>query len=291
MARLTIKSVPALDGYPLEVAYYEPYRRFHYEFVNVLNSGAGIPKSFYESFASWLADEGLPTFTYDYRGIGGSRGDSIRNLRATIADWGSKDCAGLIGHVARLHPGAKINVIGHSIGGIVTGFVTAGTKIDRLLLISPHTGYLGDYAQGSKWKMFSTWHLLMPAITRLAGYFPGRALGFPEDLPYGVAMEWGKRRFRASVRFDDRYEGLEQVSADSALVLRPKDDLFATNSAMHRVRAKFSRTRFVDVTLDVEPQASDAIGHLGFFKRRNREQLWPIALRWLASGEFGLGVR
>ena len=76
----------------------------HPPYVAIINSGAGIPKSFYEPFASWLADKGVPTITYDYRGIGGSRGKSLRHLSASIQDWGSKDCAGILKYTHGLYP-------------------------------------------------------------------------------------------------------------------------------------------------------------------------------------------
>ena len=284
MARLTIRSIYALDGYPLEIACYEPFNKRHHERVVILNSGAGIPKSFYEPFASWLADQGLPTVTYDYRGIGASRGKSIHKLSATIRDWGSKDCAAVLLDAFSAYPRAKISVVGHSIGGIVTKFVTTAVGIERLLLISPHTGFFGDYADNSRAKMFIAWHVLMPLITRIAGYFPGRIIGLPEDLPYGVALEWAGRRFEADLKFDILNGGGGGNVACKVLVLRPRDDPFATRAAMKRVGSQFPLSTFTDRILELGGDANLGIGHFGFFKRRNRERLWPIALNWLSDG-------
>jgi len=283
MARLTICTASAVDGYPLEVSVYEPFKKSEYEQVVVLNSGAGIPRVFYESFAAWLADEGLPVATYDYRGIGGSRGRTIRSLRASIQDWGSKDCAGILATMRTWYPTARLSVIAHSIGGVVTGFVTSPPKIDRMLLISPHTGFFGDYEKANRWRMFFLWHVVMPVVTRTAGYFPGRRLGFPEDLPYEVALEWGRRRRLRDLRLDRRLAQFDHIAAP-VLVLRPTDDPFATTAAMERVKRHYQGATFLDVSISSDPLIPREIGHFGFFRSRSRQRLWPIALKWLMKG-------
>ena len=283
MARLEICSASAADGYPIQVSIYEPFKRSEYEHVAILNSGAGIPRAFYESFAAWLADEGLPVATYDYRGIGGSRGETIRSLHASIRDWGSKDCAGVLSAMGAWYPSAKLCVIAHSIGGVVTGFVTNPPKIDRMLLISPHTGFFGDYGSTARWRMFFLWHFVMPVLTRTTGYFPGRRLGFPEDLPYEVAIEWGRRRRLRDLRLDRSTAQFSHITA-STLVLRPVDDPFATAAAMQRVKQHFQGASFTDVSISSDTLPPRAIGHFGFFRSRNRQRLWPLALKWLVEG-------
>ena len=311
---MTHASVPAPDGYPLQATYYEPFRRRDYELVALINSGGGIPRRFYEPFASWLADQAMPVATYDYRGIGGSRGKSIRGLHASIEDWGSKDCLAMLRSIESRYPRARISIVGHSIGGIVAGFVTPPPLIERFLLVSPHTAYSGDYAGWQKRRMVLQWHIFMPAITRLVGYFPGRRLGFPEDLPYEVAMEWANRRDRMNFGYvrrlwasrnssDDGSLDLESrdYSLDSrprrvsnivtrALVLRPEDDPFATLAAMRRVRSRFPHTTFNDLLLSVSCSTRQSIGHFGFFKPFSREQLWPIALQWLTRQQERMGL-
>ena len=78
MARLSMLSIGAIgDDYPLEVAHYHPFHKRSTNVVVVINSGAGIGKSLYEPFACWLADHGVSVIAYDYRGIGGSRRQSL----------------------------------------------------------------------------------------------------------------------------------------------------------------------------------------------------------------------
>jgi predicted alpha/beta hydrolase len=292
MARLSLHRIPAADGYVIECSLYEPFDRREPDSVVVVNSGAGIPRTVYESFASWLADCGMTTITYDYRGIGGSRGDSIRGLEASIHDWGSKDCAAILLWMRGRFPKAAIHVVAHSIGGIVTGFVRNPPEIDRMVLVSPHIGYWGDYAKRSRWQMFVRWHLMMPAVTRMAGYFPGRKLGLPEDLPFDVALEWGRRRLRPAWHSKPRTEagdgqggreGDVSSLAAGVLTIRPSDDPFATERAMRRVMEFFAHCRFSDFPI-VVAGGERPVGHLGFFSKASREGAWRIARNWLATG-------
>jgi predicted alpha/beta hydrolase len=276
--------IVAADGFAIECSLYEPLDRRAPPAVVVINSGAGIPRTLYESFASWLADCGLSTITYDYRGIGGSRGRSIRGLEASIRDWGSKDCAAVLDWMKHRFPDAVVHVVAHSIGGVVTGFVSNPPQIGRMVLVSPHIGYWGDYAPSARWRMFVLWHVLMPAVTRMAGYFPGRRFGLPEDLPFDVALEWGRRRLRPG-RFApaSRQEQAPRVEA-SVLTIRPSDDPFATESAMHRVEEFFTRCRFSDFPIAVAGERP--LGHLGFFSKSSREGPWQVARGWLTSGSI-----
>src|SRR5256885_1419528 len=79
-------------------------------------------------------------------GVRQSRPKSLRGFSASVEYWGSKDCAAALEWIAIRFPGARRIVIGHSVGGFVTGFVTNGHRIDRMLLVGAHTGYWRDYA-------------------------------------------------------------------------------------------------------------------------------------------------
>ena len=65
--------VTAADGFPLSATLWLPETAPPPTRVVIVNAGAGIPARYYDRFAAWLADRGLPTLTYDYRGIGRSR--------------------------------------------------------------------------------------------------------------------------------------------------------------------------------------------------------------------------
>lgn len=287
--------VPAADGYPIAATLWaagsaDPPARYV-----VVNAGAGIPARYYDRFASWLADRGLPTLTYDYRGIGASAPPSLKDFRASVEDWGSKDYAAVADAMAGRYPGAKASVVGHSIGGFVTGLAPGGERLDRLALVGAHTGYWRDYARRVRLPMFVTWHLAMPALTRAVGYFPGRRFGLPEDLPAGVARDWSQRRrpepwwnLRGADGLPDRARIAEVVARFDAfraetLVLSLADDPFATPEATARIAALFRNCAIRERTIDPRAAGLPRVGHFGFFRSRMRDALWPIVGDFLAA--------
>jgi predicted alpha/beta hydrolase len=274
----------------IELHLFEPYSRGEPLDVAILNSGAGIPKRFYSPFAAWLADNDVPTLTYDYRGIGGSREASIRGVNASIEDWGSKDCAGAIGWLHRRYPRARIHVVGHSIGSVVTGFVSNSPQIERMLLVSPHTGYWAEYAKSARLRMFLAWNISMPFAASVFGYFPGRILGLPEDLPYRVAMQWARwgssRRTSASSEVDVRHPESFRQFRMPVLAIRPADDVFATSDALRTVKDLFSNCQFSEWFVGRSDGVSEKLGHFAFFRSRNRRALWQPTLDWIKRGEL-----
>src|SRR5207249_4064572 len=226
-------------------------------------------------FAGFLAANGVPTLTYDYRGIGKSRPRSLRGFPASVEDWGSKDCAAALEWLASRFPGAKRIVVGHSVGAFVTGCVTNGPMIDRMLLVGAHTGYWRDYAIRTRAGMYVLWHALMPSLTLVLGYFPGRRLHLLEDLPAGVALEWANRRrpeFWWNVKTPDgaidsswRENALDRFRAIRAptLALCFSDDTFATEPATLRILGLYENCPVTQMVLGPADAGGQKIGHFG----------------------------
>ncbi len=60
----------------------------------VIVAGAtGVPQGFYRRFANFASDRGFETITFDYRGIGESKPDSLKGFRMNLLDWGKLDLA------------------------------------------------------------------------------------------------------------------------------------------------------------------------------------------------------
>jgi predicted alpha/beta hydrolase len=265
--------------------------------VALINAGAGIGSNYYDRFARFLSQSGVPTLVYDYRGIAKSRPRSLRGFAASVEDWGSKDCAAVLEWLAARFPGARRIVIGHSVGGFVTGFVTNGPMIDRMLLVSAHTGYWRDYASNSRLGMYLLWHTLMPALTRVVGYFPGRWLHLLEDLPAGVALEWANRReadfwwnLRRSdgepdqARIDDAIARFLAIRAPT-LAITFADDAFATEAATDRILGLYRNCPTTRRVVRPDDVGGQKIGHFGFFRSRFSDTLWPQVVEWLREDD------
>ena len=280
----------AHDGYELGGTLYavrgapEPRR------VAVLHAGAGIPAARYRRFARFLAGQGIPTLTYDYRGIGASRPPSLRGFPATIEDWAFYDCAGSIAWLRERFPAAAIVGIAHSIGALLIGGAHNAAAQSHLVMISGHTAYYGDYHTRYRLPMTLLWHALMPLTTALVGYFPARRLGLGEDIPAMVALRWAQRRspeLRPAYN-EPHYERFQALLDRCAALQRPallvsiSDDAFATAAGSRRLMAYYPRLfplehlRFTPAEAGVR-----RIGHFGFFTRHAGPPLWPRLLERL----------
>ncbi len=295
MAKRVGIRLTAADGEVLSATHFTPERGRELGLVVLINPGAGIPASYYGRFAEGLADRGIATITYDYRGIGHSRPRKLRGYQATIKDWGELDVPAALGWAREHYPDRTRAVIGHSIGGFLTGFVPDPSLIDRMVFVGAHTGYWRDYARWARPLMWAMWHALMPAVTRTLGYFPARRFGLPEDLPAGVAYDWAARtrpgfernyllpdgsldRARlAAVR--DRFSALTA----EVLAITLSDDPFATPAATARLRGLFSGCRFDERRIDPRRIGLRKVGHFGFFRTFARAALWPIVIDWLIA--------
>jgi predicted alpha/beta hydrolase len=283
----------ATDNYPLAARLWADPALPSVSAVAVINAGAGIGLGYYNRFACFLAESGIPTLIYDYRGIGQSRPRVLRRFHASVEDWGSKDCAAALAWLAAQFPRARRVVIGHSVGGFVTGFVTNGPMIDRMLLIGAHTGYWRDYSARTRPAMYLVWHAMMPAVTRVIGYFPGRRLRLLEDLPAGVALEWANRRkpefWWNRTTPDGAPDTLWKESAlrrfysirARTLAVRFTDDAFATEKATERILGLYQNCRATKMVLSPAVVGGQKIGHFGFFRSRFRDSLWVRIADWL----------
>jgi len=287
----------AADGEALSGTQFTPEREHDVGLVAVINAGAGIPATYYGRFAEALAERGIAAITYDYRGIGLSRPSKLRGYRATIKDWAELDGPAVLNWTRERFPDRRRAVIGHSIGGFLTGFLPDPTLVDKIVFIGAHTGYWRDYAQWARPLMFAMWHALMPAVTRTLGYFPARRFGFPEDLPAGVAYDWALRTrpdlARNYLLPDGSLDRARLAAVDSrfaaldadVLAITFSDDPFATHLATARLRSLFSGCRFEERRIEPRQFGLRKIGHFGFFRAAARNALWPLAIDWLMGSK------
>jgi predicted alpha/beta hydrolase len=282
-------SISALDGMEIAGWLFEPQPGTMCAHVAILNSGGGIAAAHYRRFARYLAEGGVPVLTYDYRGIGRSRPPRLRGFRATVEDWAEHDCGGAIALMRARWPMAELIGIAHSIGALLFGGAPNAGELSRFVFVCSHTGYVGDYRWRYRVPMALLWHGLMPALTRMVGYFPARHLGLGDDIPAGVALQWASRRTP-----DLGGSGITTGSArartalarcralhGSALVLAITDDAFATESGTRRLMSYFPSLDARLTRVGPAEAGVRGIGHFGFFRPSVRTTLWPRVLAYI----------
>jgi predicted alpha/beta hydrolase len=265
--------------------------------ILLINPATGVVSRYYSRYAAFLARSGFLVLTYDYRGIGLSRPKSLIGFRATKHDWGALDCEAAIKFLSGSFPQLKMMAVCHSIGGFALGLAPSATKIRRALFVGCQYAYWNDYHWLLRVPMLMNWHIVMPVLTKIFGYFPGKTLRWLEDLPAGVAMEWATR-FHPT--FHKRYNKLSHATAPAEgielearmgaikadiLAIADVNDPFATPSATARLLKHFRGSHREFVRISRRKRQLPKLGHFGFFHDRFASTLWTESLVWLRGGQ------
>ena len=260
--------------------------------VVIINAATSVRCRHYSRFADYLFARGFDVITYDYRGIGESRPASLKGLQASWTDWGALDFEAMLKRAQREFPRQPIDVVGHSFGGCAAGLGASGHLIRRLVTVGAQFAYWRDYAPAHRWRMFGKWHVLMPLVTMLYGYFPGKRLGWLEDTPAGVVRDWSL----STARYEKRPSGrtisktagqlpFAGVTAQT-LAISISDDPYGTIPAIERLLRYSTGSLNTHLRIAPEDIGEEEVGHFAFFRSAYQATLWPIALAWLQNGEL-----
>ena len=277
----------AADGVRLAGTWFEPTSARRASTAVLVVCGAGIPARYYEHFARYLGARGAAVLVFDYRGIGASRDGSLRKIKAGMEDWALFDIAAAFAELRHAYSDLPLGAVAHSVGTLLMGAAPDAARLTRLVFFGPHTGYWRDYGARWRWLMYGVWHMSMPALTRVVGFFPGKRLRLGEDLPRQVAFDWAGRRRpelgrnpEEARRFRLILSRYREIHAD-ALVLSITDDAFAPPAAARRVLQLYPN---LTVTQEIVAPADlhcRRLGHFGFLRRPASEFFWRRAAQWL----------
>ena len=231
---------------------------------------------------------GFAVLTYDYRGIGLSRPGSLKGSTFTWRQWGEQDFDAALRHALEEDRSNRMLVVGHSIGGFLPGYSPLISRVSAMLSVGGQYGYWGDYAPGQRLPLALKWHVAMPVLTGLLGHFPGKRLGWLEDLPKGVAFGWGLQQARAE-------QGLDRTKAEAmrtnfaaaifpVLSVTMTDDTFATPKAINRSMGYYRNASITKVLLEPQDLGHARVGHFDLFHARHEPGFWQSTLEFLREG-------
>jgi predicted alpha/beta hydrolase len=254
----------------------------------IINPATGVLARYYHHYARFLTEHGFDVLTYDYRGVGLSRPERLRGCGYRWLDWGQQDFDAALLFMRGRDSSAPLLVVGHSIGGFLTGLSENSDLIDRMLTVGAQYAYWRDYAPASRWRLFLKWHVAMPILTALFGYFPGKRLGWLEDLPKGVANEWSFRgaRMERSHPARERAEVIRRFNAvtSSILAIAVSDDELGTPAAIRRGLRYYGNAKVEEALLTPDDLGFETIGHFGLFHARHSAGFWLDTVLWLRDG-------
>lgn len=278
---------PCRDGYRLE-GHLWGSRHATGSGTIIINPATGVAAKYYHRYARFLTRQGFAVITYDYRGIGASRPARLRGHKVEWRHWGEFDFDAVVTWARGRDPSGLLAVVGHSIGGFLPGFAPAAPQVDRILTVGAQYASWRNYAPSHRLRLLLRWHVVMPALTLGLGYFPGKRLGWLEDLPAGVALEWSFRRDRMELSYPapERAAILNRFAAVQApiLAIGLADDEYGTIQAIRRGLDYYAASPRQQVELFPQDLGFDSVGHFDPFHERHSDKFWPATCDWLRDG-------
>lgn len=277
MHRITIT---AKDGYELSAIYMKPA---DYSIGTiVISSATGIRKEFYINFSKFLETQGYDVLLFDYRGIGESAPRRLQNLKCPMHEWGTKDMNAVIQFLVKEERKTGIIWIGHSVGAQLVGFLENKEHIAKVISINSALGYWRYFPAPQRWVIWGLWYFLGPIMVKTVGYGAMTKIGWGENLPPRMLMEWrkwclSKTYFRNTLR--------EKIDADSfydfnipITAVFMSDDFIANEKTVPLMLDFFPNATKEIFRLPVHKFTKDKVGHTGLFRKKFKYSLWPLML-------------
>ncbi len=247
----------------------------------VIASALGVPRRFYLPFARYLAGRGCDVLCFDNRGIDGSgREADLKQL--ALSDWATQDLQAALRAQQARSPQA-LALLGHSLGGQLTGLVPAAEQLDKLVLVGASSPWAPLYPLRPRLRMQLLWRVLIPWFGRGRAMFPARKVGLSSiDIPTNAVRDWSRWGLSPDYLFDPRH-GLD-VSRYARLCMPLlsysfADDDFAVRPAVERLLRHYSAAAIE--RRHIGKPLHGSIGHFGYFRPAMRDSLWAQTADWL----------
>lgn len=159
----------------------------------------GVEADYYARFAEALQAAGMNVVIQELRGIGSSTVRAARGSDFGYRELIELDWPAAIAVTRERHPGSRLVMMGHSLGGQITCLQQArahpSQRADAIVMVAccsaHHRGYPFPKSLGIR---AST--QLAHAIASTAGFFPGHRLGFGGRQGRRVIADWAREARR-----------------------------------------------------------------------------------------------
>jgi len=204
----------------------------------------GVSASYYDPFATALAERGLDVFIIEHRGTGTSRVDPRKN------DWGyltmlEHDFTAAVEAVRARRPDVKPTLLGHSLGGQLGALFESANpgSFETIVLVASCSVHFRGWPLREQPRIFVSTQAA-GLLGRVLGHFPGDKVGFGGKQPTSVMRDWS-RQARTGVyepkgaRID--YEAALRDVRVPVLAISIEGDTMAPPAAVDRLLAKMPR--------------------------------------------------
>jgi len=243
----------------------------------------GIKRQFYFSFAQFLSENGYAVLTFDNRSIGGSKGESINGVDATLVNWGRLDQTAVLEKLKTDFPNTEYHLVGHSAGGQLVGLMKNARELKTIFNFACSSGSIRNWKY--PFKAMGTFYLnyFIPVSNFLFGHTKSQWVGMGEPLPKLVAAQWSKWCNSTGYLKEDldiiiKNHLYDELNFKSMWLHASDDDIANLVNVKDMVRV-YSKIESEIITLVPSDYGFKDIGHMKFFSSK-RKVLWDMALEW-----------
>jgi predicted alpha/beta hydrolase len=205
------------------------------------------------SFSAVLAEHGVRSLALDFRGHGESGVSAARGGRWNFDDLARDDLPVLCRAARERWPNDRLILVGHSLGGqvAIAAVATGRADADAIAIIATNVWLPGEEPnpalRARKWAAVR----MMRAATKVAGYFPARALAVGSDdeaAPYmeGWIGNWDRDRWMSDDLAVDYFAAMSELRVPVLALASLGDRFLCTPQAAFRFiqRAGRAKVRF-----------------------------------------------
>ncbi len=230
----------------------------------------GVSARHYEAFAIALAEQGVATALHEWRGAGSSDQRASRDC-----DWGyhellSDDIPASLMAARAGYPHLRWIVAGHSLGGQLAGLFSA---LNPALV----EGFAFAASGSPYWRMFRgrmRWILravprIVPIVTAICGYYPGKRLGFAGRESRTLMRDWARTTLKGC--YQDILDGqnTERSIANYSkpiLGIRLSEDRLCPEASFDWLLGKFRNAPIARELLSADGFTSAVANHFSWLK-------------------------
>ncbi|SPF78596.1 hypothetical protein ALP8811_02525 [Aliiroseovarius pelagivivens] len=248
--------------------------------VAVLNGATGVPHRFYRHFAAWLAEtQNVSCLIYDYRDFATSARGHVKDVTATLLDWGLHDTQAARDWLSARAGGLPIWVMGHSLGGLLLARQERTEEIARVITVCSGPVHTTDHPWPFQAMVRALWFGVGPASVAMLGYVPKQLSGLGTDIPGPVFTQW---KHWCTTRGFTAADPIVPAAKEAALtcdfrMVSLSDDLSVPPNAVARLAELYPGTQTEHLTLHPRDFGLAKVGHTDTFRRQNAA-LWPALI-------------
>ncbi|GAB4083572.1 alpha/beta fold hydrolase [Myceligenerans cantabricum] len=261
------RTVRAQDGHELAVSTFEPAGEPRG--VAVIAPAFATPASFYAAFGGWLAGHGVRAVTFDYRGFAGSSGGRhLREVDADLLAW-AQDAADVVGWAAQRADGAPVTYVGHSLGSQILG-LGRHEVVDRALFVAGGNPHAEISRSRMAWAAPFAFRVLLPAVIRMNGYYPGKRVRFMGNAPAGVMRQWMRWALHPEYLLGEVPHAADAYARVELPIvsLHMTDDELVRRETTEAMEKWYSGAELTHREVTPAEMGAERVGHLGFFRPR-----------------------